>query len=61
MTVRYRTFSVVFEHAIEGSDQRRINRAVVTVYGESDFAIQAALARQFPEYREIVVMEVEGR
>ena len=61
MTPRYTTFSVSFEHSVGGSGQRKVNRAVLTVYGESEFAIRAELARQYPEYRDIVILEVEER
>ena len=61
MTQRYHSFSVTFEHTLGGSDQRKVDRAVITVYGESEFAIQAELKRQYPEYGDITILEVEER
>lgn len=61
MTLRYKTFSVVYEHTIEGSDQRIVNRAVLTVYGDSELAIQAELGRQHPSFRNIVILSVDER
>lgn len=57
---RYTTFSVEYEHSIEGSDQRIVNRAVLTVYGESEFAIQAELERQHPTFTHIVILSSEA-
>jgi hypothetical protein len=61
MTLSYKTFSVKFEHTVGGSGTPRVNRAVVTVYGESEFAIKRELERQYPEYGDVVILEVEGR
>ena len=61
MTSLYRSVSVTFEHGLEGSDQRRVNRAVITVYGVSEFAILAELQRQYPAYTNISILEVEER
>jgi RNase P/RNase MRP subunit POP5 len=61
MTTRYRTFSVEYEHTIEGSDQRVVNRAVLTVYGDSELAIAAELARQHTTFRNIVVLSADRR
>lgn len=61
MTPRYKTFSVVYEHTIDASDQRIVNRAVLTVYGDSDLAVQAELARQHPLLRNIVILSIEVR
>ncbi len=58
---RYQTFSVTFEHTLEGGSQRRVNRCVVTVYGESEFAIQAEIERQYPAYTDVVILSVDGR
>ena len=58
---RFRLFHVTYEHSIEGSDQRVINRGAVTVYGDSELAIQAELARQHPAFTNIVVLNVEAR
>ncbi len=57
----YQTFSVIYEHSTDGSDQRRVNRAVLTVYGQSELAIQAELQRQHPTFRNIVILEVQER
>ena len=61
MTPSYKTFSVKFEHTVGGSGTPRVNRAVVTVYGESEFAIKRELERQYPEYGDVVILEVDGR
>ena len=61
MTLSYKTFSVKFEHTVGGSGTPRVNRAVVTVYGESEFAIKMELERQYPEYGDVVILEVEER
>lgn len=61
MTPSYKTFSVKFEHTVGGSETRKMNRAVVTVYGESEFAIKRELERQYPEYGDVVILEVEER
>lgn len=61
MTPRYTTVSVRFEHSVDGSGSRKVNRAVLTVYGGSEFAIKAELERQYPEYRNVVILEVEER
>jgi hypothetical protein len=38
-----------------------VNGAVVTVYGESEFAIKRELERQYPAYGNVVILEVEER
>jgi len=58
---KYHTVSVEYEHTVDGSDQRNFNRAVLTVYGESEFAVQAELERQYPSYDNIVLLDVEWR
>lgn len=57
----YHSVSVVFEHTFAGSDTRRVNQAVLTVYGESEFAMLAELRRQHPSYEHVVVLEFEVR
>jgi len=61
MTPTYKTFSVKFEHTVGGSNTPKVNRAVVTVYGESEFAIKRELERQYPGYENVVILEVEER
>lgn len=58
---KYNSVSVEFEHATSGSATRRVNRAVITVYGESEFAVLAELRRQYPDYEEIIILECEFR
>ena len=58
---RYQLFHVTYEHSVEGSDQRFVNRGTVTVYGDSELAIQAELARQHPAFTDIVILNVEAR
>ena len=58
---KYHSVSVMYEYTTGGSDQRKINRAVITVYGESEFAIQAELARQYPDLDNITILSVETR
>lgn len=55
----YRRVSVTFEHTTPDSDTRRVNRAVLTVYGDSELAVLAELRRQRPDCRDITVLEVE--
>lgn len=57
----YKTASVKFEHTLDGGSTRRVNRAVLTVYGESEFAVLAELQRQYPAYGDIVILECEFR
>lgn len=57
----YRTFSVLFEYSTGGSGQRKINRLVVTVWGDSDLAIRAEIERQHPEFGDITIVSVEPR
>ncbi|MCX5765615.1 MAG: hypothetical protein NTZ43_00085 [Gemmatimonadetes bacterium] len=58
---RYHSFSVTFEHSLEGSDQRRVNHVVITVYGESELAIQAEIERQYRTYTNVVILSVDQR
>jgi hypothetical protein len=61
MTPSYKTFSVKFKHTVGGSGTPKVNRAVVTVYGELEFEINRELERQYPEYGDVVILEVEER
>ena len=61
MTPSYKTVGVKFEHTVGGSGTPKVNRAVVIVYGESEFAIKAEIERQYPEYGDVVILEVEER
>jgi hypothetical protein len=56
---KYNTVSVKFEHTLGGGSARRVNRAVLTVYGESEFAVLAELERQYPDYEDIVILECQ--
>ena len=56
---RYSTVAVQLEHSTGDSTTRRVNRAVLTVYGESEFAVLAELERQYPAYQDIVILECE--
>jgi hypothetical protein len=55
----YSRVAVQFEHTTADSDTRRINRAVLTVYGKSEFAVLGELTRQHPDYREILILEAK--
>ena len=57
----YNSVAVKFEHSTEGSATRRVNRAVVTVYGDSEFAVLAELERQYPDFTDITILECEFR
>lgn len=56
---KYHSVSVMYEYSDEHSEQRKINRAVMTVYGESEFAIQTELERQYPRQQAITILSVE--
>jgi hypothetical protein len=58
---KYQSVSVTFEHTVGGSSTRKVNRAILTVYGESEFAVLAELKRQYPEYDDITILDVEFR
>jgi hypothetical protein len=58
---QYNSVSVKFEHTTDGNDNRRVNRAVLTVYGDSEFAVLAELKRQYPAYEDITILECEFR
>jgi len=58
---KYHSFSVSFEYSSPGSDQRKLTRTVVTVYGESEFAIQAEIERQYPEFENVTILSVDER
>lgn len=55
----YQRVAVTFEHTTPESNTVRANRAVLTVYGDSEFAVLAELKRQRPECRDIVLLEVQ--
>lgn len=55
---KYRRVSVTFEHAIDGGTLK-VNRAVLTVYGDSEFAVLRELVRQYPEYADITILKCE--
>ena len=57
----YQTVAVEFEHATSASDTRRVNRAVITVYGLSESAILRELRKQYPDYRDVVILSYEAR
>ena len=57
--LKYETVAVRFEHTLADCDTKRVNRAVLTVYGHSEFAVLAELARQHPEYVRITMLGVE--
>ena len=59
MTPTYQRVVVTFEHTTIESDTPRVNRATLTVYGDSELAVLAELKRQRPELREISLLEVE--
>jgi hypothetical protein len=44
---QYNSVSVKFEHTTDGNDNRRVNRAVLTVYGDSEFADITILECEF--------------
>lgn len=58
---KYQSVSVKFEHSTVDGETRKVNRAVITVYGNSEFAVLAELGRQYPEYRNITILETEFR
>lgn len=55
----YQRVTVTFEHCTVDSSTRRVNRAVLTVYGNSEFAVLAELKRQYPAYSDIVILNCE--
>lgn len=57
----YNSVAVTFEHCTTDSDSRRINRLVLTVYGDSEFAVLAELQRQNPSYVDIVILQCDFR
>lgn len=56
--VSYQRVDVRFEHALGGETTRRVNRAVLTVYGSSELAVLAELQRQHPEYKDVTILDV---
>lgn len=58
----YYTFDVVFEHTgSEENGTRRIDRRVITVFGNSNTAIEQELKRQERALRGIAVLSYERR
>lgn len=57
----YHSVAVTFEHATLDSNTRRVNRAVITVYGESEFVVLAELKRQYPAYVDIAILQADFR
>lgn len=57
----YHTVDVRFEHSTTINGTRRTNRAVITVYGESEFAVLAELQRQYDYYRDITILSTTFR
>ena len=57
----YNTFSVEFEHATKASDTRRQNWALITLWGETDLAVKAALEKSNPEWVDVVILSIEKR
>lgn len=58
---KYHTFTVQYEHTTDTSDTVRQNRAVLTVWGESEFAIKKAIEREHPSHTNVVILESEER
>lgn len=58
---KYRTYSVMFEYSSDRGGQRKFTRTVVTVYGDSEFAIKAEIERQYPEFEDVTIVSVEPR
>ncbi|MBX9928200.1 MAG: hypothetical protein K2X99_04730 [Gemmatimonadaceae bacterium] len=58
---KYQTFSVTFEYTDGSEEQRKANRVVVTVYGDSEFAVRAEIQRQYPAFQNVSVLEIERR
>lgn len=59
--MRYHTFSVEFEHSTKASDTRRQNWALITLWGETELAVKAALEKSYPEWVDIVILSLEKR
>lgn len=59
--VSYQRVDVRFEHTLGEGTSRRVNRAVLTVYGSSELAVLAELQRQHPEYHDVVILEVRAQ
>lgn len=58
---KYHSYSVTFEYNSPGSDQAKLTRAVVTVYGDSEFAIKREIERQYPEFENVTILSVDER
>lgn len=46
--IRYRTYSVLYEHSDEDGHNRVVDRAVVTSYGGSELKLKQAVERERP-------------
>jgi hypothetical protein len=57
----YQTVDVTFDHCTCDGPTRRVNRAVITMYGTSEFAVLAELRRQYPHYHDIVILQCTVR
>lgn len=57
----YNTFDVQFEHTTTDSETVRVNRRIITIYGESEFKAKAELERQEPSFRNVVILEMNQR
>ena len=53
MTQRYHVVDIRFT-----CDETGPNRALLTVYGESEFAILAELRKQYPNYTNVSLLDV---
>ena len=57
----YHTYSVDFEHSTKASDTRRQNWALITLWGETELAVKAALEKSNPEWVDVVILSIEKR
>lgn len=53
----YHRVSVKFECSTDNNT--KVNRAVLTVYGDSEFVVLREQKRQYPEYTEVTILECE--
>lgn len=56
--MRYNTFRTSFTHRTTWSETRRQNSAIVTVWGEGEFAVKQGIEKEFPEAVDIVIVEM---
>ncbi len=59
--IQYHSVDVRFEYTTSDSANRRVNRAVITVYGSSELAVLAEMKRQYPQYGDIAILEMTVR